>query len=227
MLYTLENVRDNLRNKEGQRVFYLGQEDRLTWEARDYLQRQNIPILPAQQARPEVFTLENGATMTQKPEHMTQLNREILVAKTHPRILFRGQMDMLQAQILRCGKAYPELTENLRQLLETTRKILASEVLEKPLEEENILGLTPAELRKRSHFPQEYYGQPHFMPDFSDSAQVLELNLLRCSVRRAELKAVAAFTTPEGKLMREDIVKALNRMSSAVYLMMLEQKCRK
>lgn len=227
MLYTLENVRDNLRNKEGQRVFYLGQEDRLTWEARDYLQRQNIPILPAQQARPEVFTLENGATMTQKPEHMTQLNREVLVEKTHPRILFRGQMDMLQAQILRCGKAYPELTENLKQLLEMTRKILASEVLEKPLEEENILGLTPAELRKRSHFPQEYYGQPHFMPDFSDSAQVLELNLLRCSVRRAELKAVAAFTTPEGKLMREDIVKALNRMSSAVYLMMLEQKCRK
>ena len=227
MLYTLENVRDNLRNKAGQRVFYLGQEDRLTWEARDYLQRQNIPILPAQQARPEVFTLENGATMTQKPEHMTQLNREVLVEKTHPRILFRGQMDMLQAQILRCGKAYPELTENLKQLLEMTRKVLASEVLEKPLEEENILGLTPAELRKRSHFPQEYYGQPHFMPDFSDSAQVLELNLLRCSVRRAELKAVAAFTTPEGKLMREDIVKALNRMSSAVYLMMLEQKCRK
>lgn len=227
MLYTLEAVRDNLRNKEGKRVFYLGQEDRLTWEARDYLQQQNIPILPAAEARPEVFTLENGATMTQKPEHMTQLNREVLVEKTHPRILFRGQMDMLQAQILRCGKAYPELTENLKQLLEMTRKILASEVLEKPLEEENILGLTPAELRKRSHFPQEYYGQPHFMPDFSDSAQVLELNLLRCIVRRAERKAVAAFTTPEGKLMREDIVKVLNRMSSAVYLMMLEQKCRK
>lgn len=227
MLYTLENVRDNLRNKEGQRVFYLGQTDKLTWEARDYLQRQNIPILPAVEARPEVFTLENGATMTQKPEHMTQLNREVLVEKTHPRILFRGQMDLLQSQLLRCGKAYPELTEKLRQLLEITRKILACEVLEQPLEEEKLLGMTPQELRKRSHFPQEYYGQPHFMPDFSDSALVLELNTVRCAVRSAELSAVAAFTTPAGKLEREDIVKALNRMSSAVYLMMLEQKCRK
>lgn len=227
MLYTLENVRDNLRNKEGQRVFYLGQEDKLTWEARDYLQRQNIPILPAQQARPEVFHLQNGATMNQKPEHMTQLNREILVEKTHPRILFRGQMDLLQSQILRCGKMYPELTEKLRQLLEMTRKILACEVLEQPLEEEKLLGMTPEELRKRSHFPQEYYGQPHFMPDFLDSAQVLELNVLRCSVRAAERSAVAAFMTPAGKLTREDIVKALNRMSSALYLMMLEQKCRK
>ena len=227
MLYTLENVRDNLRNKEGQRVFYLGQEDKLTWEARDYLHRQNIPILPAQQARPEVFTLENGAIMNQKPEHMTQLNREILVEKTHPRILFRGQMDLLQSQILRCGKMYPELTEKLRQLLEMTRKILACEVLEQPLEEEKLLGMTPEELRKRSHFPQEYYGQPHFMPDFLDSAQVLELNVLRCSVRAAERSAVAAFMTPAGKLTREDIVKALNRMSSALYLMMLEQKCRK
>ncbi len=227
MLYTLEAVRDNLRNREGQRVFYLGQADKLTWEARDYLNREKIPILPAGEAKPEVFTLENGATMTQKPEHMTQLNREILVEKTHPRILFRGQMDMLEAQILRCGKVHPELAPNLGQLLALARKILSCEVLEKPLEEENIMGLTPAELRKRSHFPQDYYGQPHFMPDFSDSAQVLDLNVVRCSVRSAELSAVAAFVTPAGKLTRQDIVKALNRMSSAVYLMMLEQKCRK
>ena len=227
MLYTLEAVRDNLRNKEGKRVFYLGQEDRLTWEARDYLQQQNIPILPAAEARPEVFTLENGATMTQKPEHMTQLNREVLVEKTHPRILFRGQMDMLQAQMLCCGKAHPELTEALGQLLQLSRKILSYEVLETPLEEEKVLGMTPEQLRHRSQFPQQYYGIGHFMPEFTDTQKILDLNLLRCRVRKAELAAVAAFTTPEGKLCREDIVKALNRMSSAVYILMLEQKGRK
>lgn len=227
MLYTLQAVRDNLRNKEGQRVFYLGQADKLTWEARDFLNREKIPILPAAEARPEVFTLENGAVMNRKPEHMTQLNREVLVEKTHPRILFRGQMDLLQAQILHCGKTHPELAETLGQLLGLTRKILSCEVLETPLEEETVLGLTSAELRQRSHFPQDYYGQPHFMPDFSDKAQVLALNVVRCHVRKAELAAVAAFVSPCGKLIREDIVKALNRMSSAVYLMMLEQKGRK
>ncbi len=227
MLYTLEAVRDNLRNKEGKRVFYLGQEDRLTWEARDYLNRQNIPILPATEARPEVFTLENGATMAQKPEHMTQLNREILVEKTHPRILFRGQMDLLQAQMLCCGKAHPELTDGLGQLLQLSRKILSHEVLETPLEEETVLGMTPELLRHRSQFPQQYYGIGHFMPDFADAPQILDLNLLRCRVRKVELAAVAAFTTPQGNLIREDIIKALNRMSSAVYIMMLEQKGRK
>ena len=52
MLYTEENVRDNLRNRQGKRVFYLGKGDQLTSGARDFLRRERIEILPAEQAKP-------------------------------------------------------------------------------------------------------------------------------------------------------------------------------
>ena len=51
MLYTLENVRDNLRTREGRRVFFLGATDTLTSAARDFLAEQRIPILPAAEAK--------------------------------------------------------------------------------------------------------------------------------------------------------------------------------
>ena len=47
MLYTLEAVRENLRNRQGKRVFFLGKGDSLTSGARDFLLRERIDILPA------------------------------------------------------------------------------------------------------------------------------------------------------------------------------------
>ena len=45
MLYTEESVRQNLRNREGKRVFYLAKGDTLTPGARDWLTRERIAIL--------------------------------------------------------------------------------------------------------------------------------------------------------------------------------------
>ena len=73
MLYNLTAVRDNIRNREGKRVFYLGKGDQLTSEARDFLARERIEILPANRAKPERWKLENGGFMEEKPEHMTHL----------------------------------------------------------------------------------------------------------------------------------------------------------
>ena len=42
MLYTKEQVRDNIRNQDGKRVFYLRKGDQLTSEAKDYLNRQTV-----------------------------------------------------------------------------------------------------------------------------------------------------------------------------------------
>lgn len=60
MLYTLEAVRENLRNRQGKRVFYLGKGDSLTSGARDFLLRERIDILPASEAKPE-NTASRGA----------------------------------------------------------------------------------------------------------------------------------------------------------------------
>ena len=53
MLYTEHSVRDNIRNRQGKRVFYMTKEDRLTPGARDWLSRERIEILDAAEAKVE------------------------------------------------------------------------------------------------------------------------------------------------------------------------------
>ena len=225
MLYSLEAVRANLRNRQGKRVFYLGRGDQLTSGARDFLARERIEILPAEQAKPQQYRLLNGGELREKPEHMTHLNAEVLVPKTHPRILFRGAMDTLEAELLLAQvelcKPYDEQTG---QILEFARQIIRCDVLEQPVPEEKLCGLTEQEQRSRSHRPQDFYGQPHFMPAAADGKALLLLNRARCAARAAELAAVAAFSDREGNPTRPDILKAMNRMSSMIYIVMIALK---
>ena len=227
MLYTKQSVRDNIRNRDGQRVFYLGKGDQLTSDARDYLSRERIPILPAQQAKPERWQLLGGGFAEEKPEHMTHLNGNVLVSKTHPRIRFRGAMDMLEAELLLCQAQVPALKAQLDQILALARNLVRCDVLEEPVKEEKLCGLTMDELRSRSHRPQDFYGQPHFMPTAEDSADILYVNKVRCCARGAELAAAEAFCDREGLPTREDILRALNRMSSMLYLLMIQLKAKK
>lgn len=220
MLFTKTAVRDNIRNRDGKRVFYLGKGDQLTSDARDFLNRERIEILPADQARPERYRLLNGGYMEHKPENMTHLNAEILVPKTHPRILFRGGVDTLEAELLlACASATGNIRKQLEESLGYTRNLLRYEVLDEPVKDTLLGGMDEKALRERSHRPQEFYGQPHFMPGPEDSALLLQVNKARCAARAAELKAVAAF--PEG---REDLLRAFNRLSSFLYLIMIQLK---
>ncbi len=227
MLYNEQSVRDNIRNREGKRVFFLGKGDQLTSGARDYLNRERIQILPAQQANVERYRLVNGGYLEEKPEHMTHLNGDVLVEKTHPRIAFRGKIDTLEAELILCQLADGDLVTPVGEILSLARQIIRCDVLDEPLKEGPLWGLSQEELRKRSHFPQDYYGQPHFMPGVEDGAVMARLNRARCAAREAELAAVAAFTDREGNVTREDILRAMNRISSALYLLMVERKSRR
>ena len=211
MLYDLTAVKANIRNRDGKRVFFLGKGDQLTVEARDHLLQQRIPILPARMAAIREYEIAGGGTVDHKPENMTHLHGNVLVPKTHPRIAFRGAMDTLEAALLFCG---PEVG----QILELARHLIRCDVMDEPVGQFSLYGLDADQLRKHSHFPQEYYGQPHFMPDFGDSPALLRLNWARCCARNAELAAVAAF--PE----RTDLVQALNRISSMLYILMIQEK---
>lgn len=226
MLWDEQAVRANIRNRDGKRVYYLGKGDQLTSTARDFLRRERIEILPGSQARPERYRLLSGGYAEEKPEHMTHLNGEVLVPKTHPRIRFRGKMDTLEAELILC-QLVPGAPEGaLGEILDLSRKILRCDVLEEPLRQDTLCGLTQAEQRERSHMPQDYYGQPHFMPQASDGPVIAGLNRARCFAREAELTAVEAFSDREGNLLREDIPKALNRMSSMLYLLMIQEKAK-
>ena len=226
MLWDEQAVRANIRNRDGKRVYYLGKGDQLTSTARDFLRRERIEILPGSQARPERYRLLSGGYAEEKPEHMTHLNGEVLVPKTHPRIRFRGKMDTLEAELILC-QLVPGAPEGaLGEILNLSRKILRCDVLEEPLRQDTLCGLTQDEQRGRSHMPQDYYGQPHFMPQASDGSVIAGLNRARCFAREAELAAVEAFSNRDGNLIREDIPKALNRMSSMLYLLMIQEKAK-
>lgn len=200
-VYTAEAVKANIRVRDGKRVFYLAEGDHLTPSARDWLKSDQVEIVRMTQQAAE------------KPEHMTHLRSDLLVPKTDPRIEFRGLLDQLQAEILLCGQ-----TPELREILEVTRQIMRCDVLDEPVPERPICGLTTAELRAHSHNPQKYYDQPHFMPDFSDSPMLLRLNRLRTMIRRTELAACRALPG------REDIIRTLNRLSSLVWILMIRLK---
>ncbi len=224
MLYTQKAVQENLRNRDGKRVFYLGKGDQLTSDARSFLTREGIEILPADRAKPERWKLLGGGFTEEKSEDMTHLNGDTLVKKTHPRIGFRGVVDMLEAEILWCIHTVPEFGSELQEILELARKLIRWDVLEEPAKQDTLCGLTPREIRDRSHRPQDYYGVPHFMPSAADGPEILALNRVRCWVRQAELAACRGFSDRENNCLRPDIVQCLNRMSSMVYLLMIRKK---
>ena len=97
-------------------------------------------------------------------------------------------------------------------------KAFAADVLGEEVKEASLLGLTQQQLREHSHFPQKYYGIPHFMPGFEDGEALLRLNHLRTTIRKTELSAMDAHPN------RNDMLQALNRMSSAAYIMMIKLK---
>ena len=224
MLYTEQQVKANIRNREGKRVFFLGKGDQLTPGAKDWLSRERIEVRSADQAKIETYRLLGGGYVTEKPEHMTHLHSDVLVSKTHPRIALRGAIDALEAEIVLCQLTAETVRKELGEVLALARLLIRCEVLNEPVPEEKLCGLTQDEIRKRSHFPQEFYGQPHFMPEHTDGAAILHINKCRCTARQAELAAVRAFVDDEGNVARADILKALNRMSSMLYILMIRLK---
>lgn len=226
MLYTEENVRAGLRVLDGKRVFYLADGDRLTPAARDWLSREGVRIAAPEEAK-TVYTTLFGGEFVEKPEEMTHLSGNLLVLKTHPRIAFRGAIDTLEAELLLAQEAARDkqsLVSALGEILDFVRALIRADVLGEPVAEVTLCGLTERELREHSHFPQKYYGQPHFMPSVSDGHAMLRLNRARTAVREAELACCRAFCDRDGVLTRRDILTALNRLSSLCWILMIRLK---
>lgn len=228
-VFTEESARANVRVRDGRRVFYLDSRDHLTPAAREWLRRDGVEILPAAEAQVHRYTTLTGAVYEEKPEEMTHLKSDVLVDKTHPRIAFRGAVDTLEAELLLAAhlavqEQEKRLAENLSEILALVRRLIRCDVLDEPVGNFNLCGLSEGELRRRSHLPQQYYDQPHFMPEPTDSRLLLKLNRTRTMARQAELAACRAFRDGEGRCTRRDIVCALNRVSSSVYLLMIQRK---
>lgn len=170
----------------------------------------------------------DGGLYETKPEHMTLVSGNRLVPKDHPSIAFRGRIDscqaeicILQAKAAEAGKT--GLAEDLQEIMAWTGDIMRRDVEGTPIPQKPVMGLTEGELRDRSHNPQKYFGTDHLVPSWEMGMTALELNLVRAKVREMEVCAVTALKETF-TLEKPDIVQALNRMSHALYVMMLKEK---
>lgn len=206
----------------------------LTPAAKDFIRENNITLIcgteageggfsvepiPTQNGRPVFVDAATGERLYEKRESYTHLRGNLLVPKTHPQIRLRGKLDSLAAEMIAVQltantEGEYELVRELDGLLCFTRSILASEVSGKPLGEITLLGMSSARLRQNSQNVREALGIDHPVPSYTQGAVCVALNKLRTCVREAELAAAEAF--PNG---RPDIIEALNRLSSAVYIL--------
>ena len=189
-----------------------------------------VPVVdaPTAQAGPRYVSALDGGGYEAKPEFMTHLKGNRLIAKDHDRIIFRGKLDSFQSAILmvQAGaleKGMVKMVEELEEILDWVREIMKADVLEAPLEKLSVLGLTPDEMRAHSHNPKKAYGVPHITPSAEMGVQLLGLNFLRSLSREMETAGVRAFHR-EFEMLRPDILTTLNRMSSALYIMMARER---
>ncbi|MDR3766290.1 MAG: ATP-binding protein [Butyricicoccus sp.] len=239
-------LRNELRGAEPE-TYYIPEGKILSTAAREYLQQRKIkiaqgppPAVPAAEApptpaadpaapqapQPKFVDYETGAFYLEKPEHMTHLYGNVLVPKSHPRILFRGKLDSLQAQIvliqaeLAAGSGNEKIIDDLGDILTVLREMMRCDVLDEEFKNEIIIGLTHAELRERSHDPMRFFHINQMMlPDYTMGKTYALLNQLRTQVRETEVAANQAFRDGK-KCTRADIIEELNRLSSAVHIMM-------
>lgn len=140
---------------------------------------------------------------------------EAVVGKDHPEIEFRGRMDtldalfVLAAAIARRENEYA-LSDDLLELQAFARGVTGAHAVGRPLEPAALLGRSYQEIRRLSHHP------PGGHPVLGKGTPELTayVNLVRTQVRAAERAAVGAL--PD----RDDLVDALNVLSSAVHVLL-------
>lgn len=206
--------------KSGEQIKQVGQKEKLVNQAMKEIIKE-VPVSPK-------YIGIAGESYFEKPEHMTQLYKNILVRKDDKRIVFRGKIDSFFSKWLVVQKEFETyeskvLNLDMESFANFLRELLKAEVLDIQLKEVKVLGETLDKLKEISHNPQKYFGMPHmFNISSENSLLVLKLNELRSLSRELELIGVKAFLNEKGIEEKSDILKALNRMSSGIYVMMLK-----
>jgi ethanolamine utilization cobalamin adenosyltransferase len=206
----------------------LSMAERLTPSAMEYIREQRIQVVEGTSAQSAAApaarekSAESCAKTEMNSQGLTHLDATSMVAKTHPRIEARGKLDSLmaaavlvQTQFDPKGKLPGMLKDCLAEVKEWVFQSLAAEVSGSILPPQNMGGMNMDVLRAVSRNPRQYLQTDHLMPDAALGANIALLNWLRAQVRETELAVARA------ALCRTDIQESLNRLSSAVYVLML------
>lgn len=156
-------------------------------------------------------------------ESKTCLKKGIIIDKGDRVIAFRGEIDSLYAEcIYACSVAEKGgfVFEGLAEISKVIGRIMRCEALCESTEFCGVFGYSGDELREVSQNPEKHLGMAHFWPDENASLSMAALNRLRAEVRGCEREAVRAY--PECEPWQISIIACLNRLSSAVYILMLK-----
>ncbi|GAB2472537.1 hypothetical protein [Xylanimonas ulmi] len=166
-----------------------------------------------------------GCAVTAKPAWLTQLNHNHYVAKTHPRIVLRGQLDTLGAQLLAAAAealaaGQQEAGANLATLAAYCRELLSAEYNERPAGELVMAGWDDERIHRATHDPVTEVGVPHMTLTERSAPLQHHVNLARARSREVEVTAAGVFPSPHHPY-GASVCQGLNRLSSACYLVQL------
>lgn len=197
-----------------------------TPSAIEYLHDKNIKVVHSENSSStNEYQTAFGGILTNKPEHMTHLKGNILVFKDHPVIKYRGALDYLEskiinAQIIAEKQGYNSLVQDMEEIISLVRRLIKVQITGERLDDFKLIGLTAEEMRDHSHHSTKHYGVSHFLPSYKHGEIVAQLNMLRTLTRKTELVAYDAFKDSNKNTDRDDIIQALNRLSSVFWIMM-------
>ena len=163
-------------------------------------------------------------------EDYTILIDDIIIKKNDIRIKFRGKIDSLRASFLISEIQISDLNEKIlssylnecsNYIIELT-KSEALNILPKDLE---LFSLDEETIHEISYNPKKYMGINHlFNINSSMPKTVIILNKLRTEIRELEILCIDVIdyldSKNENKEAYKHIQKNLNRLSSAVYVLM-------
>jgi len=203
----------------------LGPGERLTPSATEYASTLRITVIGGASTGPVGSV--GGSCPAPAPARgdscaMTWLNADTQVPKTYGAIIFRGKMDTLLASTMLVQTQFDPkdrlpalLKECLLDVKNWVMQILAAEMSGTVPEIAGMAGMDMETLHAVSRNPTKYLGMEHCMTHESQGGNVALVNWLRALVRETE---IAALRNLPGE---SPVCCALNRLSSALYVLML------
>ena len=167
------------------RVKFLDRQGRLFVED-DEQTPQPVHVLTSRDHPPQACCELCHQPVDKKPDTLTHLTADTLVAKNDPRLAFRAVLDSTIALTV---WLQIELAESWQPWLMDIRSrlgnIMRADALEEPLAAQSIAGFSEGQLHRLSHQPLRFLGHDHLVPEARHGREVALLNLLRGKVRDA------------------------------------------
>ncbi len=219
---TEEDIR--ARNVGNGGTLVLAKGERLTPSATEYANELRITVQDSNVSGGACDVSEGAAcsaTGCNPAQELTYLEQGVQVPKNHPAVTMRGKLDTMLSQIVLVQTQFDPkdrrpafLKQCLQDLHAWVMLTLQGEVTGQSVCPAGMGGMDVPTLYTISREPKKYLGIDHLVAQGDMGGNVALLNWLRASVREVEVVAVSCSRNM-------DVLCSLNRLSSAIYVLML------